>query len=238
MSIVRGLKAINDYNAAQEQKKKDRDRPKTEFVKIADKQKVEIAFLQELSEDSPNFSKKNDLGILAVEHQNPENFRRKALCTMDEEGNCWACEQHRADYTLGWKGKTRLYINVLVKEEGKEPYVAVLSQSTSGQSITPTLIEEAGDEDTITTKWFAFTRNGEGTDTNYTIRARKEHGLNVEDFELFDLEQVVRHIPYDQQEAHYLDNAGAATTSNVATESTESAPTNAGDTSGSASVVW
>lgn len=237
MSIVRGLKAINEYNAAQEQKKKDRERPKTEFVKIADKQKVEIAFLQELSEDSPNFSEKNDLGVLAVEHTNPDNFRRKALCSMDEQGNCWACERHREDYTLGWKGKTRLYINVLVKEEGKDPYVAVLSQSTSGQSITPTLIEEAGDEDTITTKWFSFSRNGEGTDTNYTLRAKKEHGLNVEDYELFDLEQVTRNIPYDQQEAHYLDNAGAQNNATPA-ESKESAPSTAGDTSGSASVVW
>lgn len=237
MSIVRGLKGINDYNAAQEQKKKDRDRPKTEFVKIADKQKVEIAFLQELDEDSPNFSKKNDLGFLAVEHANPDNFRRKAICTMDEEGNCYGCEKHREDYTLGWKGKTRLYINVLVKEEGKEPYVAVLSQSTSGQSITPTLIEEAGDEETITTKWFSFSRNGEGTDTNYTLRAKKDHGLNVEDYELFDLEQVVRHIPYAQQEAHYLDNAGTQNAT-VEAKPMEASASTGGDTSGSASVVW
>ena len=43
------------------------------------------------------------------------------------------------------------------------------------------------------------------TDTSYTLRAGKEHGLNVEDYELFDLEKVLRQIPYEQQEAHYLD---------------------------------
>lgn len=234
MGIVKGLAGINAYNAEQEQKKKDRERPKTVWFKIADKQKVEVAFLQELDENSPNFSAKNGQGILAVEHTNPDNFRRKAVCTKDEEGQCFGCDKHSEDYTKGWKAKTRLYINVLVKEEGKEPYVAVLSQSTSGQSITPTLIEEAGDEETITTKWFSLGKTGEGTDTNYTLRAKKEHGLNVEDYEVFNLEEnVIRQIPFDQQEAHYYE--GATTDATVNAEAA-TATVNAGDSS--ASVVW
>lgn len=205
IAIVRGLKNINAYNEQVEAKREAAQKPRTTYFKIDDKQSVDIVFLQELDEDSPRYSEKNGLGFLAVEHTNPSDFRRKALCTQDSEGACYGCEQHRLDWKAGWKGKTRLYINVLVDDGINEPYVAVMSQSTSGQSITPTLIEYAGDDETITEKWFAVKRNGEKTDTSYTLRQKKEHGLNVEEYELFDLEQVVRQVEYSMQEAHYLD---------------------------------
>lgn len=234
MGIVKGLKSINDYNDAQEAKKKERDRPKTVWFKIDDKQSVDVIFLQELDEDSPNYSAKNGLGFLAVEHTNPSDFKRKAICTMDDEGHCYGCERHREDYTLGWKQKTKLYINVLVKDGTNEPYVAVLSATTSGQAITPTLIEYAGDDGTITDKWFSIKRNGEKTETSYTLRAKKEHGLNVEDYDLFDLEQVVRQIPYEQQEAHYLDGQVVAKSDS----SDGGNATAASDSDSSSSVVW
>jgi hypothetical protein len=203
MGVVRGLKNIVGHNEAEEARFQSSQGPKTVWFKIADKQTVKVAFLQELDEDSPNFSSKNDLGILAVEHSNPDFYQRKALCTADE-GGCWACEQHRKDYKAGWKGRSRLYINVLVDNGTDAPFVAVLSQGTSGKSITPTLIEYATDDGTITDKWFSIKRLGTGTDTSYSIRGLKEHGLNVEDYDVFDLSNVVRNIPYAEQEAHYL----------------------------------
>lgn len=209
IAIVRGLKNINAYNEEVEARREAASKPRTTYLKIEDKQSVDIVFLQELDEESPRYSEKNGLGFLAVEHTNPKDFRRKALCTQESEGACYGCERHREDWKAGWKGKTRLYINVLVNDGINEPYVAVMSQSTSGQSITPTLIEYAGDDETITEKWFAVKRNGEKTDTSYTLRQKKEHDINVEDYELFDLEQVVRQVEYSMQEAHYLD--GVAT---------------------------
>lgn len=236
MGIIKGLKSINEYEAEQEKKREARDRPKTVWFKLEDKQKVEIAFLQELDDESPNYSAKNGLGVLAVEHTNPDNFRRRALCTLDDEGACYGCEKHTEDYTLGWKGKTRLYINVLVNDGTNEPYVAVMSQSTSGQSITPTLRDEAIDEGTISTKWFAISKAGKGTETNYTLRAKKEHGLNVEDYEVFDLEEnVLRNVPYAQQEAHYLDGQVAAKSDEG--DSSDAAPAKS-DSDSSSSVVW
>lgn len=232
MGIVRGLKQINDFNDEAAARKEAANRPSTEWFKVEPNKTVEVAFLQELDPDSPRYSAKNDLGFLAVEHVNPDNFRRKAVCTMDDEGNCFGCEKHKEDWKAGWKQKTRLYINVLVKEEGKDPYVAVMSQSTSGQSITPTLIEYAGDDGTITEKWFAIKRTGEKTETSYSLRQKKEHGLDVESYELFDLENVVRQVPYAQQEAHYLDNAGTE----AAAEGASSAAAEAGSSSNS--VVW
>lgn len=235
MGIVRGLKGINKYNEEQAEKKKAAERPKTVWLKFEeDNPKIEVAFLQELDEESPNYSTKNGIGFLATEHTNPDNWKRKALCTMDEQGQCYGCERHKEDYTAGWKGKTRLYINVLVKDGKNDPYVAVMSQSNSGQSITPTLIEEAGDEETITTKWFSVSKAGKGTETNYTLRAKKEHGLNVEDYEVFDLEKILRDLPYDQQEAHYLDGE----TRPAASEQNGNVAAPAADNTDSSSVVW
>jgi hypothetical protein len=205
MGIVKGLKAINKHVDAEEAKFSGDSNP-TKWFKLADKQSVKVLFLQELDPDSPNYSSKNDLGFLAVEHVNPKNWRRKAVCSIDDEGACYGCEQHKKDWKAGWKQKTRMYINVLVDDGQNEPYVAVLSQGNGPKSITPTLIEYAGEDETITDKWFTIKRSGAGaTDTSYTLRAGKAHEQNVEDYELFDLEKVLRQIPYAQQEAHYLD---------------------------------
>lgn len=216
MGIVRGLKAINAHVDAEEAKYSGNgDSNPTKWFKLADKQSVKVVFLQELDPDAPDFSTKNDLGFLAVEHVNPKNWRRKAVCTIDDEGACYGCEQHRKDWKAGWKQKTRLYINVLVDEgNNTEPYVAVLSQGNGPKSITPTLIEEAGDG-SISTAWYTIKRTGAGaTDTSYTLRGGKEkHGLDVESYELFDLEKVIRQVPYADQEAHYdVDVDGNAST--------------------------
>jgi hypothetical protein len=210
MGIVRGLKNITAYNEAEEAKFAERSN-KAKWFGLKDKQAAKVIFLQEMDEDSEGFSKKNDLGFIAVEHSNPDNYQRKALCTLDEEGACWACEKNQSswqtvkDYKGGWKQKSRLYINVLVDAGTEDPYVAVLSQGTSAKAVTPALIEQAGLLGTITDKWFQIRRNGASfSDTSYTLTALKEHDKNVEDYELFDLTKVVRSVPYAQQEAHYL----------------------------------
>lgn len=209
MSIVKGLKGINARIEAAEQKSSG-DGVKTEWFGLKDKQAAKVVFLQELDEDSPNYSSKNDLGFIAVEHSNPENFKRKALCTIDDEGACWACEQHRKDYKAGWKQKSRLYVNVLVIDENGNEEVKVLSQGLSAKQITPALIEQAGEMGTITDKFFKIKRNGAGfNDTSYVLTPLAAHDKDVESYELFDLEKVVRHVPYDQQAAHYLDNGGS-----------------------------
>jgi hypothetical protein len=232
MAIKRGLKAIQQHIDAEEAKYAGNDGPKTQWFKLADKQSVKVVFLQELDADSENFSQKNDLGFLAVEHSNPKNYRRKALCSIEDEGVCFGCEQHKKDWKAGWKQKTRLYINVLVDDGQNEPYVAVLSQGNGPKSVTPVLIEEAGDVGTITDKYFTIKRTGAGaTDTSYTIRAGKAHGLNVEDYELFDLEKVTRNVPYAEQQAHYLDGEDAQVAADAAEASAAVASGSAGSDS-------
>ena len=206
MGIVRGLKNITAHVDAEEAKFNGSgdSGPKTVWFKLNDKQAAKVLFLQELDPDSPNFSTKNDLGFLAVEHSNPADFRRKAICTIDDEGACWACEQHKKDWKAGWKQKTRLYINVLVDNGTDEPFVAVLSQGNGPKSVTPSLIEQAGEIGTISDKWFKIKRTGAGAlDTSYLLTPLGAHDKDVEDYDLFDLDKVVRQIPYAEQEAHY-----------------------------------
>lgn len=206
MGIVRGLKSINAHIDAEEAKYNG-DGEGAKWLKLTDKQTVKVLFLQELDPDSPNFSPKNDLGFLAVEHSNPKNFRRKAVCTIDDEGACYGCEQHKKNYKAGWKQKTRLYINALIDDGSGERYVAVVSQGNGPKSITQTLIEYASDEDdpSITNKWFKIKRTGSGqTDTSYSLMSGAPSKENVEEFELYDLDKVLRQVPYADQEAHYL----------------------------------
>jgi hypothetical protein len=207
IGVVRGLKSINAVLDAEEAKFNGGE--KTRWFKLNDKESVKVVFLQELDPDSENYSQKNDLGILAVEHVNPDNFRNKALCTIDDEGQCFGCEQHQKDFKAGWKQKNRLYINVLVDNGTDDPYVAVLSQGNGPKSVTPALIEQATEMGSISDRWMKIKRNGAGlSDTSYVLTPLKEHGLNVEDYDLYDLDKVVRHVPYAEQEAHYFANTG------------------------------
>lgn len=210
MGIVKGLAKINKTIEAEEAKFAgksggDSDAPRTTFFKIQDKQSVKVAFLQEFDPDAKNYSLKNGLAFVAVEHKNPQNFKSKALCTLDE-GPCWACEKHDENWKAGWKQKLQMYANVLVDEgNGKEPYVAVISQGNGDKSITPSLLEFAGAYETVTDRWYKIKRTGAGQqDTSYTIVPLAEHGLDVEGYELFDLETVVRNVPYEEQEEHYF----------------------------------
>ena len=130
---------------------------------------------------------------------------------MESEGRDWAQEQHRKYPKAGWKARTRLYINVLVDDGKEEPYVAILSQVTSGKTITPTLIEYAGEIGSITNLMWRIKRNGSKTDTSYTIiaLAKDETPLDASGLELFDLEKTaVRHVTYAEQEAFYMGEGG------------------------------
>jgi hypothetical protein len=222
MGIVKGLKAINQHFEAEEAKfsKSDDDAPKTRWLVIKDKQAFKIAFLQEMDVDSDLYSTKNDVGFVATEHKSPANFRIKALCTADE-GNCYGCEQHEKDYKAKWGQKSQLYINVLVDEgKGEEPYVAVLSQGNGDKSITKSFLEYAGLVGKVTDKWFQLKRTGSGQkDTSYLLTPLNDHGLNVESYTLFDLDKVVYHVPYEEQEKFYNRDGAAQSVENAPRES-------------------
>ena len=206
MGLAKGLKEIN--KAMDKPSYTDGgDGTKAVWLKVADGASVKVRFLQELDPDSPSYNEKNGLGFIANEHVNPGDYRRKVLCSMDDQGKCWGCEQHRKDYKAGWKAKARLYINALVMEEGKDPYVAIVSQGTNAKAITPTLIEYAGEVGSISNLVWRIKRTGAGIDTSWTIipLAKDETPFDSSGLELYELETIaVRDVPYADQEAALL----------------------------------
>lgn len=204
MGIVKGLKDLNKtMDSAQHTSS---DGTKARWAKLEDSESVKVRFLQELDPDSPTYNEKNGLGFIAVEHTNPADYRRKALCSMEDQGKCYGCEQHRKDFKAGWKGKNRLYINVLIDDGKEDPYVAILSQGASAKTITPTLIEYAGEMGSITNLMWRVKRTGTKTDTSYTIipLAKDETPFDSSGLELYKLEETaVRDLPYSEQEAFF-----------------------------------
>ena len=210
MSIVRGLKNMNKTLDKPTYEKSDG--PKAKWLKLEDGESVKIRFLQELDPDSPKYNDKLGLGFIALEHTNPKDYRRKALDTMESDGRDWAQEQHKKNPKAGWKARSRLYINVLVDDGKEEPYVAILSQGTSSKTVTPTLIEYAGEMGSITDLMWRLKRTGTKTDTSYTIIPLKkdEEPFDASGLEIYDLEKTaVRYVPYAEQEAFYLFGEGS-----------------------------
>ena len=209
MGIVKGLKDLN--KTLDKPQSSGGDSVKGRWLKLEDGESIKVRFLQELDPDSPTYNDKLGLGFIAVEHTNPKDYRRKALCSIDDQGKCWGCEQHRKDYKAGWKGRSRLYINVLVDDGKEEPYVAILSQGSSGKTVTPTLIEYAGEMGSITNLMWRIKRTGTKTDTSYTIipLAKDETPFDGSSLELYKLEETaVRDMKYADQEAFFNGEGG------------------------------
>lgn len=203
MGIVKGLNAMN---AALDKPVSSGGGEKGRWLKLDDGQSAKIRFLQELDPDSPNFDNRAGVGFIAVEHTNPKDYRRKALCSVDDQGRCFGCEMHRRDPKAGWKGRSRLYINILVDDGNEDPYVAIFSQGTGPKSATPEIIQYAGETGSISNVLWRLKRTGEKTDTNYSIiPLPSDAKVDVSQYELYDLEKIaVRDVPYVDQENFYM----------------------------------
>jgi hypothetical protein len=198
----------------------DDDGKKAVWFKLADGESKKVRFLQELDGDSPNYSEKNDLGFVAVEHTGPgaDGWKRRALCTADE-GECYPCQKRREDWENWKKPGTRLYINAVVNPGEDDEEVVIIAQGTSAKSITPNLLDYAGETGSITDRVWKIKRDGTGTDTSYTASAfdKKEFDKSVEDYELHDLNKAVRNVPYEDQQA-YFEPAGSSRSEGESTE--------------------
>ena len=215
MSIIRGLKEIN---AIVDKPQYERTGEKVRWVKLADGQSAKIRFVEELDTDSANYDANRGLAIVVKEHTNPKDYKRKALDTMYTEGRDWAEEMHRKDPKAGWKARLRFYCNVIIDDGTEPPYVAVWSQGISKQSAFNTLREYALETGSISNLEWKVKRNGQGTETNYTLIPTKP---DTEPFDWsgitpFNLDKVVRYVPYAEQEAFYLGfDAPSVTSSNI-----------------------
>lgn len=216
MSVVKGLANIN---ALVDKPKYDSDRPRVRWLKLTDGQAVKIRFIEELDEDSPNFSDSRGLSVVVKEHTNPKDYRRKAVDTMESEGRDWAEEMHRKDPKAGWRGRLRFYCNVLVDDGIEEPYVAIWSMGVSKQSAFNTIREYAIETGSISNLTWKLKRSGSGTETVYTLipSAPDSEPFDWSAVEPFDIDLALNHVPYAEQEAYYLgfDTPSASSATNV-----------------------
>lgn len=205
MGIVKGLAALNKQ---MENKSHSGDSQKGRWLQLKDGQSVKIRFMQEIDPDSKSYIEKAGLAFIAIEHTNPKDYKRKALCTIEDQGRCYGCEMHRRDPKAGWKGRSRFYANVLVDDGENEPYVAIFSQGAGPKSATPEIIQYAGETGSISNLTWKLKRTGTSTDTNYSIipLPTKDAGpLDLDKHELFDLTKTaVRDVAYEEQENFYL----------------------------------
>lgn len=216
MSIIKGLKNIN---ALLDKPKMESSGQKTSWLKLSDGQSARIRFVEELDSDSAHFDDDRGLAVVLSEHSNPKDFKRKALCTQDTDGRCFGCEMARKEGKGSkWRAKLRFYINVLVDDGINDPYIAVWSQGVGKQSAFETIKEYAIETGSISNLTWRIKRNGESTETSYTLIPSAPDSepyawKNLD--KKFDLEKVVREVPYAEQESFYLGFDAPST--NVAT---------------------
>lgn len=212
MGIIKGLSIKELDKVLDSRQSNSAESSKARWVKLEDGESVKIRFLQELDPNSPHYNDKLDVGIFAVEHTNPKDYRRKLVCSFEDEDRCWGCEQQRKDYKSGWKSRQRLYVNVLVDDGKNDPYVAILSQGVSGKTVTPTLREYAYETGSITNLWWRMKRTGTKTDTSYTLiplPGKDDSEFDASGLELYKLEETaVRLLPYKDQEAFFNGEGG------------------------------
>jgi len=211
MSAGKGLASLK--KAVDKASDNSSDYEKANWLKMAAGDKLVFHFIQEIDADSPKYSEKNGLTVVLSEHSNPNDFRKKFVCTMADEGKCVGCELDRERPKSGWRAKSRFYANIVVDGETE---VKILSQGLSGKAITPTLAMYAEELGSITDQKFRIIRNGNSlSNTTYALDHRgPDPDFQPEDYTPYDLEQVcTRNVEYaDQREFIGPVDTPAATT--------------------------
>jgi hypothetical protein len=205
MSIAKGLKAMEQAMGSQKSPS-DSGGLKVRWLKLEDGQSAKVRFINELDSDSPHFSEDRDLAIVVSEHTNPKDYKRKAVCTIESDGRCYGCEMARKEPKSGWRSRLRFYTNLLVDDGLESPYVAVWSQGVGKQSAFNTIREYVMDTGSISNVTWRMKRQGTGTDTTYVLLpvSPDSQPFNWSGIEPFNLEKVVRELPYSEQENFYL----------------------------------
>lgn len=214
MAIVSGLKNIE---ALLDKPKGGSTGLKVRWVKLEDGQSVKIRFVNEVDQDSKFYDEDRGLAIVVSEHTNPKDYRRKALCTIDDAGRCFGCEMNSKDPKAGWRARLRFYTNVLVDDGIEDPYVAIWSMGVTKAATFNTIREYAMESDGITNMNWKLKRSGVGMETNYILIPGPvdADSFNWAGVEPYPLESAVREIPYSDQESFYLGYDNPTTSTSV-----------------------
>lgn len=214
MSAIKGLKNINALL-----EKPKYEGTKVRWFKLADGQSATIRIVEELDTDSPYYSEDRGTAVVFAAHVNPKDYRRKAACTMDSEGRCYGCEMARKEPKSGWREQKKFYCNLIVDDGLEDPYVAVWERSVSNKSAVMLLAQYAEETKGISNLSWKVKRSGQGTETTYNLipKAPDAEPFNWSGYEPYNLETVLREIPYAEQEAFYFgfDTPSATSSTNT-----------------------
>jgi len=225
MALLKGLAQFKAEKTRINEEREARDRPRANYFNWKnnknkeDKNVVYVRFLQEFDTGVEGFREERGLPVMAVEHQAPgkQGYLRRANCTLEAEGQCYACERHTADRAdakaegrkdlKGWGQKRNFYIWALVDYKDGEGAQPVVISRSFNSSFVDDLVQEVEDDDhnQITNKMWRITRSGTGKSTAWKLKEAKGMDLlDDTDVEVLDLDEaILRQIPYDEQAAYY-----------------------------------
>jgi hypothetical protein len=205
--------SFKDVVKAKKERAERDSRPKVEWFSLKNNETKFVRFLQEFDTDHRNYDSKFGTAVFLTEHVSPQSFSRKALCTMEDEGRCFACEMDKEqpkivedgkDIWHPWKQRSNFYIYV-VDNKGE---VRVLSRPT-GNKLFDALCEEIDENDnSLTDITFKLSKGPNKSDSWEVRKTTKEHFELPEISEVIDLESAVGlKIEYAEQRNFYLPNA-------------------------------
>lgn len=219
-ALITTLGTLKNLRQENEKRQADRDRPKAPWFKPVTNQSVKVKFLQELSKEVEGFNDARGTFLGAVEHisPGPKGFMSRALCTIEDEGNCFACERHLESPREGWVQKKNFYINVLVQHGTEKPEVQIMSRNMFSSFIDDLVELEADSEGRgITAATYLIKRTGSGPQTLWKIKESRDEELDDSTSQVFNLEEyAIRKVTYDEQRAYYMRNYEAPASEEVA----------------------
>lgn len=185
---------------------------KTRYFAIKDKQTATVWFLDDLDAGSPAVEAGAGIAAHVTEHKAGSNFKRRAQCTMDDEGRCFGCEMAIAHPKTQWGKTGRVYVNVLVDDGKEDPYIAVWSIAVNNNLAWDKLLETYIDDGSIADHPWKVRRSGESTKTKWSVKMLKDEeqaDFSAWDEAKYDLDTVTVTVPYEKQAAHYGNPVGA-----------------------------
>lgn len=209
--------------AKKEQQEKS-ERPKVEWFSLKNGETKYVRFLQEFDEDMRNYDSTLGTALFLTEHVSPTDWSHKALCSMEAEGRCFACEMDKEQpYILTderdpegnfkkkwhpWQQKSNFYVYT-VDNKGA---VKVLSRPTNNK-LFDALVEEIEENDnSLTDITFKLSKGPNKSDSWEVRKTTKEHFDVPEIPELVDLKTAVGYkVEYADQRSFYIPDSKDST---------------------------
>lgn len=231
------MKSFKDVIKEKQERAERENRPKVDFFKLKENETRYIRFVQEFDEDMRNYDSKLGKAAILVEHTSADEWTRKAVCSYDSEGRCYACEKDQDEpsreefkndgtkYTKWhpWGQKSTFYVYVVDKNGSVE----VLSRPTSN-ALFDKILEEIKDNDNSILGVTFRVSKGKNKSDSWDLKALKES--SPDHFELPELpaelpvleDTVGLRVAYSEQKKFYSPNAGSSEKTERTEEKTDS----------------